>query len=324
MEKLKQLFTDHYVIPEEWLWVIFGVVVLLLLFFDLFLFNRKNEVPNFWHTLNLCIVYILAACVFGVFIIYEEGVDKGMDFFTGFLVEKSLSLDNIFIMSLIFSSLGVPRMYQHRVLFWGILGAIVMRALLILVGETLISNFHWVLYIFSAFLVYTGVKMLLHKGEEEPAFEETRMFKFFSKIFHVTGKIHGEHFFVKENGKHYITPLFFALITIETMDVIFALDSIPAIFLITQDVFIVYTSNIFAILGLRALYFLLEAVVHKFKYLKPALSIILIFIGLKIFAPRVLGFELEAWHSLSVTFGLLFAGIAVSLWKAKDEKSPEA
>jgi tellurite resistance protein TerC len=199
-----------------------------------------------------------------------------------------------------------------------------MRALLILVGETLISNFHWVLYVFSAFLVYTGVKMLLHKGEEEPAFEETRMFKFFSKIFHVTGKIHGEHFFVKENGKHYITPLFFALITIETMDVIFALDSIPAIFLITQDVFIVYTSNIFAILGLRALYFLLEAVVHKFKYLKPALSIILIFIGLKIFAPRVLGFELEAWHSLSVTFGLLFAGIAVSLWKAKDEKSPEA
>lgn len=227
MEKLKQLFTDHYVIPEEWLWVIFGVVVLLLLFFDLFLFNRKNEVPNFWHTLNLCIIYILAACVFGVFIIYEEGVDKGMDFFTGFLVEKSLSLDNIFIMSLIFSSLGVPRMYQHRVLFWGILGAIVMRALLILVGETLISNFHWVLYVFSAFLVYTGVKMLLHKGEEEPAFEETRMFKFFSKIFHVTGKIHGEHFFVKENGKHYITPLFFALITIETMDVIFALDSIP-------------------------------------------------------------------------------------------------
>ena len=167
MEKLKQLFTDHYVIPEEWLWVIFGVVVLLLLFFDLFLFNRKNEVPNFWHTLNLCIIYILAACVFGVFIIYEEGVDKGMDFFTGFLVEKSLSLDNIFIMSLIFSSLGVPRMYQHRVLFWGILGAIVMRALLILVGETLISNFHWVLYVFSAFLVYTGVKMLLHKGEED-------------------------------------------------------------------------------------------------------------------------------------------------------------
>ncbi len=148
MEKLKDLFTNHYVIPQEWLWAIFGVVVLLLLFFDLFLFNRKNEVPNFWHTLVLCIIYILAACIFGVFIIYEEGLDKGMDFFTGFLVEKSLSLDNIFIMSLIFASLGVPRMYQHRVLFWGILGAIVMRALLIWVGETLISNFHWILYVF--------------------------------------------------------------------------------------------------------------------------------------------------------------------------------
>ena len=154
MEKLKDFFTNHYVIPQEWLWGIFGVVVLVLLFFDLFWFNRKNEVPNFTHTLALCIIYILAACVFGVFIIYEEGLDKGMDFFTGFLVEKSLSLDNIFIMSLIFSSLGVPRMYQHRVLFWGILGAIVMRALLILVGETLISHFHWILYIFSIFLIY--------------------------------------------------------------------------------------------------------------------------------------------------------------------------
>ncbi len=215
-------------------------------------------------------------------------------------------------------------MYQHRVLFWGILGAIVMRALLIWVGETLISNFHWILYVFSAFLVYTGVKMLLHKGEDEPAFEETRLFKFLSKIFHVTGKIHGEHFFVKENGRHYITPLFFALLTIETMDVIFALDSIPAIFLITNDVFIVYTSNIFAILGLRALYFLLEAAVHKFTYLKPALSIILIFIGLKIFAPYILGFELEAWHSLTVTFGLLFAGIGISLWKNRNaEATPQ-
>lgn len=316
MEKINNLFTNHAVLSQEWLWGIFGVVVLLLLFFDLFLFNRKNEVPNFLHTLVLCIVYILAACVFGVFVIYEEGMDKGMDFFTGFLVEKSLSLDNIFIMSLIFSSLGVPRMYQHRVLFWGILGAIIMRALLIAVGETLISNFHWVLYIFSAFLVYTGVKMFLHKGEDEPAFEESRLFKLVSKNFHVTSKIHGEHFFVKENGKHYITPLFFALIMIETMDVIFALDSIPAIFLITQDVFIVYTSNIFAILGLRALYFLLEAAVHKFTYLKPALSIILIFIGLKIFAPYILGFELEPWHSLSVTFGLLFAGIGLSMWKS--------
>ena len=318
MEKLEYIFTHHAVLSQEAMWAIFGIVVLALLFFDLFIFNRKNEVPNFIHTLVLCVLYIAAACLFGVFVIYEEGVDKGMDFFTGFLVEKSLSLDNIFIMSLVFASIGVPRQYQHRVLFWGILGAIVMRALLIGVGEALISNFHWVLYVFSAILVYTGVKMLVAKEDEEADFENSKVFKLVSKVFHVTGKIHGEHFFVKENGKHYITPLFFALLVIELMDVIFALDSIPAIFLITQDVFIVYTSNIFAILGLRALYFLLEAVVHKFKYLKPALAIILVFIGLKIFVPKLTGFELEAWHSLAVTFALLFGGIAVSVYKAKE------
>ena len=315
MEKIRDLFTNHYVLPESWLWVIFGIAVVILLAWDLFFFNRKNEVPNFIHTLVLCIVYILAACVFGVFVMYEEGFDKGMLFFTGFLVEKSLSLDNIFIISVVFTSLGIPRMYQHRVLFWGILGAIVMRAVLIGVGGALISNFHWVLYLFSAFLVYTGVKMLVTKHDEEGKFEDSRLYNFMRKIFHVTHEIRGEHFFVKENGKHYITPLFFALVTIETMDVIFALDSIPAIFLLTQDIFIVYTSNIFAILGLRALYFLLEAAVHKFTYLKPALSIILIFIGLKIFAPH-LGIELQAWHSLSVTFGLLFAAIVMSLLKS--------
>lgn len=318
MEKLQYLFGHHAVLSQDAMWGVFGVVVIALLFFDLFVFNRKNEVPNFMHTLVLCILYILAACLFGVFVIYEEGMDKGMDYFTGFLVEKSLSLDNIFIMSLVFASIGVPRQYQHRVLFWGILGAIVMRALLIYVGETLISNFHWVLYIFSAILVYTGVKMLMVKHEEEANFEDSKVYKLVSKVFHVTGKIHGEHFFVKENGKHYITPLFFALLVIEIMDVIFALDSIPAIFLITQDVFIVYTSNIFAILGLRALYFLLEAVVHKFKYLKPALAIILVFIGLKIFVPVLFDFELEAWHSLLVTFSLLFGGIGVSIYKAKE------
>lgn len=316
MEKLKELFTHHTVLPDYWLWVIFGIAVVVLLMWDLLFFNRKNEVPNFFHTLVVCIVYILAACVFGVFIVYEEGMDKGMLFFTGFLVEKSLSLDNIFIMSLIFSSLGVPRKYQHRVLFWGILGAIIMRALLIFLGEALISNFHWVLYLFSAFLVYTGIKMVMPEKEEKTELKDSRLYAVVSKMFHVTHEIHGEHFFVKENGKHYITPLFFALIIIETMDVIFALDSIPAIFLITTDVFIIYTSNIFAILGLRALYFLLEAAVHKFVYLKQALSVILIFIGLKIFLPY-LGVELKPWHSLTVTFSLLLFGVIASIIKVR-------
>lgn len=318
MEKIQALFTNHPVLPETWLWTIFGTVVIVLLLWDLLFFNRKNEVPNFMHTLWVCIIYILAACIFGVFVIYERGVDSGMLFFTGFLVEKSLSLDNIFIMSLIFSSLGIPRMYQHRVLFWGILGAIVMRALLIWLGEALISNFHWVLYLFSLFLVYTGIKMVLPAKEEKQELKDSRMYKVVSKLFRVTHKIHGEHFIIKRQGKHYITPLFFALLIIETMDVIFALDSIPAIFLITQDVFIIYTSNIFAILGLRALYFLLEAAVHKFVYLKTVLSIILIFIGLKIFLPH-LGIEIEAWHSLSVTFSLLLGGVVFSMIKLKHD-----
>ena len=230
-------------------------------------------------------------------------------------------MDNIFVMSIIFTSIGVPRIYQHRVLFWGILGAIVMRALLIGVGEALIKNFHWVLYVFSAFLVYTGVKMALHSAKKETENDEdniknSAVYRFVEKYFPVTHEIDGPHFVTRKNGKHYITPLFFALITIELMDVVFALDSIPAIFLLTDDVFIVYTSNIFAILGLRALYFLLEAAVHRFVYLKQALSIVLIFIGLKIFLPKI-GIELETWHSLTVTFSLLFGSIILSLFKEK-------
>ena len=317
LAELEDFFTNHAVISQEAMWGVFGVVVLALLFFDLFIFNRKNEVPNFTHTLILCVLYIAAACLFGLFVIYEKGFDLGMDYFTGFLVEKSLSLDNIFIMSLVFSSIGVPREYQHRVLFWGILGAIVMRALLIYVGEVIIIHFHWVLYVFSLILVYTGVKMLITKEEKDGDFKETKVYKFISKTFRITKKLHGEHFVVERGNKYYMTPLFFALLVIETMDVIFALDSIPAIFLITQDIFVVYTSNIFAILGLRALYFLLEAVVHKFKYLKPALALILVFIGLKIFVPKLFGFELEAIHSLGVTFGLLFGGMVFSIIKDK-------
>ena len=301
-------FLSH--MSDTTMWIIFGIAVVILLAWDLFFLNRKNEIPVFSHTLLLCVVYIAAGLLFGLFIMYEHGTDDGMLFFTGFLVEKSLSLDNIFIMSVVFTSLGIPRIYQHRVLFWGILGAIVMRAILILVGETLISNFHWVLYLFSAFLLYTGIKMVLPQ-KEEGKFEDSTLYKTLNRFFHVTS-IHSGHFFVKENGKHYITPLFFALLTIEIMDVIFALDSIPAIFLITQDIFIVYTSNIFAILGLRALYFLLEAAVHKFYYLKPALSVIMIFIGIKIFLPHI-GWEVTPLQSLCVTFSVIFVGIAASL-----------
>ncbi len=326
-DQLQYSFTHHAVLSQGLMWTCFAIAVVVLLFLDLFVFNRKNEVPSFAHTLWVCVAYIGAGLLFGVFVWYEEGVTKAMEYFTGFLVEKSLSMDNIFVMSVIFASLGVPRIYQHRVLFWGILGAIVMRALMIGIGDVLISNFHWVLYIFSAFLIYTGFHMAIEnhgKEENEEDSEEkiknSRIYKMVEKYLPVTHEIDGPHFITKKNGKHYITPLLFALITIELMDVVFALDSIPAIFLLTNDVFIVYTSNIFAILGLRALYFLLEAAVYRFKYLKHALSIVLIFIGIKIFLPHI-GLELQTWHSLTITFALLFGGIFLSLFKEKQEKA---
>ena len=310
------IVATHAVLSQNLMWVIFGISVLVLLFLDLCVFNRKNEEPHFWHTLWICVFYIAIAIVFGFFVMYEEGTDKAMSYFTGYLLEKSLSLDNIFVMSVIFSSIGVPSKYQHRVLFWGILGALVMRGIMIFLGEALVSRFHFILYIFSLFLIYTGTHMLLQKEGEEKPFKETKIYQIMSRFFHVTHELHGEHFWAKVDGKWHITPLLFALIIIETMDVIFAFDSIPAIFLVTDDVFIVYTSNIFAILGLRALYFLLAAIVNRFTYLKPALSIILIFIGLKIFAPHF-GFEVKTWQSLAFTLLMLTGGIVVSLIKEK-------
>jgi tellurite resistance protein TerC len=315
--RLSELFAAHHaVLSQNMMWIVFGIVVFALLFADLFIFNRKNEEPRFAHTLWMCIFYIVIAVIFGGFVMYEEGSEKGMLYFTGYLLEKSLSLDNIFVMSVIFSSLGVPSKYQHRVLFWGILGALVMRALMIFVGAALIARFHWILYLFSVFLIYTGAKMLLVKDDEEVSFRDTAVYRVLSRFFHVTHELHAEHFIVKQNGHHYMTPLLFALMIIELMDVIFAFDSIPAVFLITEDVFIVYTSNIFAILGLRALYFLLAAIVNKFTYLKPALSIVLIFIGSKIFLPHI-GLEVSGTVSLIVTFALLLGGIVLSCIKER-------
>ena len=321
LEKLQYMFTHHAVLSEEMMWVFFGIAVVVLLALDLFWFNRKNEVPSFAHTLWVCVAYIGAGLLFGIFVWYEKGGDAAMDYYTGFLIEKSLSMDNIFVMSIIFTCVGVPRIYQHRVLFWGILGAVVMRALMISVGAAIISEFHWVLYIFSVFLIYTGAKMLNHGKEDEEEDKEeniknSKIYKMVEKYFPVTHEVDGAHFITTKNGKKYITPLLFALIMIELMDVVFAIDSIPAIFGITQDVFIVYTSNIFAILGLRALYFLLEAAVNRFVYLKSALAIVLIFIGVKILLP-IFGIHLQSWHSLTVTFGLLIGSIFLSLTKEK-------
>lgn len=297
------------------MWSVFAAIVGIILYLDLFVFHKKAEKPSLKRTLFICIAYVCVALLFGLFVMFEKGVDTGWLYYTGYLVEFSLSMDNIFVMSLVFTSLRVAPMYQHRVLFWGVLGAIFMRAVMIMLGAQLVSSFHFVLYLFSAFLVYTGVKMLCQK-EEETEISENKTIRFLKKFMHVTPDFHGEHFFVKEKNKWAVTPLFFALVSIELMDIVFAIDSIPAIFLITQDVFVVYTSNIFAILGLRTLYFLLAAAVSRFVYLKHALSLVLIFIGLKIFLPYV-GITVTNIASLIVTFGLLAGGIMASLYLTK-------
>lgn len=315
MESLNTLMSEHAVLSNTWLWISFAVIITVLLFLDLCVFHRHAEEPKIGETFRMSAYYIIIALIFGLFIIYERGASAGILYYTGYLVEKSLSMDNIFVISLVFTSLKIPGKYQHRVLFWGILGAIAMRAIMIFIGAELVAKFHWILYIFSLFLIYTGIKIFLPEKEETPILERP-LFKFIRRRFHVTHEIIGEHFFVRKGKLLMMTPLFFALIIIEIMDVIFAIDSIPAIFLITQDTYIVYTSNIFAILGLRALYFLLAAAVNRFAYLKQALAFILVFIGSKIFLPYA-GIEVTPVYSLIITFSILFFGIAASLYKTR-------
>ncbi|MDO5387192.1 MAG: TerC family protein [Pseudomonadota bacterium] len=315
MESLNTLMSEHAVLSNTWLWISFAVIITVLLFLDLCVFHRHAEEPKIGETFRMSAYYIIIALIFGLFIIYERGSSAGILYYTGYLVEKSLSMDNIFVISLVFTSLKIPGKYQHRVLFWGILGAIAMRAIMIFIGAELVAKFHWILYIFSLFLIYTGIKIFLPEKEETPILERP-LFKFIRRRFHVTHEIIGEHFFVRKGKLLMMTPLFFALIIIEIMDVIFAIDSIPAIFLITQDTYIVYTSNIFAILGLRALYFLLAAAVNRFAYLKQALAFILVFIGSKIFLPYA-GIEVTPVYSLIITFSILFIGIAASLYKTR-------
>jgi tellurite resistance protein TerC len=251
-----------------------------------------------------------------------------MDYYTGFMIEKSLSMDNVFVIALIFSFFAIPRQYQHRVLFWGILGVIVLRALMIALGATLVSQFSWVLYLFGAFLVVTGIKMWFI-ADHVPDIASNPLLKFLKRHLRVTDGLRGNAFFVREPDpatgriERFATPLFLALMLVEFVDLIFAVDSVPAIFAITTDPFIVYTSNIFAILGLRALYFALAAMIHRFKYLKYALALVLVFIGSKIFLVGLIG-KIPAVISLSVTFGLIAGGVLVSLWKTRGQAAEAA
>lgn len=311
-----------------WMWLLFMGVVFSLLALDLGVFNRKDHEIGIRESLLMSGFYIGIGLLFGVWVWWSIGQEKSLEYLTGFVIEKTLAMDNIFVIAMIFSYFAIPRLYQHRVLFWGILGVIVLRGIMIGVGATLVSEFGWILYIFAAFLIVTGIKMLV-MAEKETDIGENPVLRFMRRHFKITEKLHGHDFFVRlphpKTGRPvwYMTPLFTALVMIEIADVIFAVDSVPAIFAITTDPYIVYTSNIFAILGLRALYFALAAMISRFTYLKYALSIVLIFIGSKIFITDMLGLmKFPPMLSLGITVLIIASGVVFSLWKtAHDRKS---
>jgi tellurite resistance protein TerC len=304
-----------------WAWGAFFAIVIALLAFDLGVLHKKDKEIGVRESLWLSAGYITVACIFGLGLGQTLGHEQSIEFFTGFFIEKSLSLDNVFVISLIFTAFSIPRIYQHRVLFWGIMGVIVMRGLMIGIGAALIAQFHWILYFFGGFLIVTGIRMLCEREHDKPI-ESHPFVKFLQRHVRVTEKLHGHDFTAcvpDKNGRivKHATPLLLALILIECADVVFAVDSVPAVFAITQDPFIVYTSNIFAILGLRALYFALAAVIHRFAYLKYALAAVLVFIGGKIFYAELVE-KVPALLSLGVTFGLLAAGVLVSMAKTRN------
>lgn len=315
-----------------WMWAIFFGVVGFLLFLDLGVFQKKSHEIGMRESLKMSAFYISMGLLYGAWLWFELGAAQGSLYLTGFLVEKSLSLDNIFVISLVFAYFKIPRMYQHRVLFWGILGVIVLRGATILLGATIIHKFEWVLYIFAAFLIFSGVKMLFMKHDDEDEdIGNNPVLKFFKKRMRVTHEIHGDKFWVRQpdpkTGKLalFATPLFLALLVIEFVDLIFAVDSIPAIFALTTDPYIVFTSNVFAILGLRALYFALAVILVRFKYLKYALALVLVFIGSKVFVADMLDLEkIPAVVSLGVTLSLLAGGVLYSLYKTRQEQRTPA
>ena len=314
------LFTVFMGTPV-WMWLTFLAVVLALLVLDLGLLHKGDQEIGVAESLKMSALYISLGLAFSGFVWWQMGGSATAAYLTAFVVEKTLSMDNLFVIALIFSAFAVPRAYQHRVLFWGILGVIVLRGLMIGLGAALVAEYHWVLYIFAAFLVATGVRMLM-VGEKEHDIAGSLPLRLMRRMFRVTDKIESNAFFLRRPvaGRMlwHVTPLFLALVMIELADLVFAVDSVPAVFAITTDPFLVYTSNIFAILGLRALYFALAAIMPRFAYLKYALAAVLIFIGSKIFVADLMGWEkFPASLSLGVTVGLLTAGVVVSLWKTR-------
>ncbi len=293
------------------LWVSFTAFVLALLALDLGVFHRKSHAVGMKEAATWSVVWVTLALGFNAWIWHRFGPQRGLEFLTGYLIEKALSVDNLFVFIVVFSYFSCPPADQHRVLFWGIVGALVMRAIFIFAGAALLSAFHWVEYVFGAFLVFTGAKILRHGEEDEIRPERNLAVRLARRILPMATDYHGHKFFVRQGGKLFATPLLLVLIVIETTDLVFAVDSIPAIFAVTTDPFIVYTSNIFAILGLRALYFLLAGIMGSFRFLKVGLGLVLVFVGAKMGLADF--YKVPIGVSLLVVLGLIGGSVVLSL-----------
>jgi tellurite resistance protein TerC len=303
-------------IVNPWLWIGFNIFVLFMLALDLGVFHRKAHVVSFKESMAWTVVWVALAMLFNLAVWHFAGGEKGVEFLTGYVIEKSLSVDNVFVFVLLFSYFAVPPVYQHKVLFWGILGALIMRAIMIAVGAALITKFTWIIYLFGGFLILTGVKMIFKK-EEAIHPESNPLVLAFKKLMPVTSGYRDGKFFVTENGVRHATPLFVVLLLVEFSDLIFAVDSIPAIFAVTKDPFIVYTSNVFAILGLRSLYFALAGVIDKFHHLKTGLGVVLTFVGVKMLLGHT-EWKIDTHISLGVIVTILAASVVASLvWPRK-------
>jgi len=325
-----EFFTAVWLGTPIWFWAAFLFIVAALTAFDLGFLHKEDREMGLGESLKLSAFYITVALAFGGWVWAAKGAEPGMQYFTGFFIEKALSIDNVFVISLIFTYFAIPAKYQYRALLWGIVAVILLRGLMIAGGAALVAEAYWVLYLFAAFLIATGIKMFF-AGDKPMDVGSNPVVRSISSRIPVTRELHGQSFFVRQadpaTGKLVTaaTPLFLALVVINLADLVFAVDSVPAIFAITTDTFIVYTSNIMAILGLRALYFALAAMVHRFHYLKYALAAVLVFIGAKIFVADFWlgGDKFPPAISLGVTFALIAAGILYSLWKTRGAEEPQ-
>jgi len=323
MENLFAVLSADFLGTPAYFWVAFVGVVIALLVFDLGVLHKSDKEISARESFLLYGFYMLVALAFGAWVWVSRGAQSGLEFYTGYLIEQSLAMDNMFVIATIFGFLAIPRAYQHRVLFWGILGVILFRAVLIGIGAALVHSFSWVLVIFGAFLIFTGIRMF-SKSEEHPDIDQNPILKYLRRHFRIADRLHGHDFTVRQidpkTGQMalFLTPLAVALIMVELVDIIFAVDSVPAVFAVTQDTFIVYTSNIFAILGLRSLYFALAAAMNRFRYLQISLAVILVLIGIKI-ALVPFGIKIDTVFSLIGTIAILAAGVGYSLWKTRNE-----